>query len=87
MKDQKIDEFKEKLEKSYSWPSLYMFKFIVPAGKEQEVRKLFPKNEVVQKPSKNGKYISLTTEIMAGSTDQIISIYLQANRIEGLIAL
>jgi putative lipoic acid-binding regulatory protein len=87
MKDQKIDEFKEKLEKSYSWPSLYMFKFIVPAGREQEVRKLFPKNEVVQKPSKNGKYISLTTEIMAGSTDQIISIYLQANRIEGLIAL
>ncbi len=87
MKDQKIDEFKEKLEKSYSWPSLYMFKFIVPAGKEQEVRKLFPKNEVIQKPSKNGKYISLTTEIMAGSTDQIISIYLQANRIKGLIAL
>jgi putative lipoic acid-binding regulatory protein len=87
MKDQKIDEFKEKLEKSYSWPSLYMFKFIVPAGKEQEVRKLFPKNEVIQRPSKNGKYISLTTEIMAGSTDQIISIYLQANRIEGLIAL
>ncbi len=87
MIDQKIDEFKEKLEKSYSWPSLYMFKFIVPAGKEQEVHKLFPKNVVIQKPSKNGKYISLTTEIMAGSTDQIISIYLQANRIERLIAL
>jgi hypothetical protein len=87
MKDKQIEGFKEKLEKSHSWPSLYMFKFIVPAGKEKEVCKLFPKHEVNQKPSRNGKYISLTTEIMAGSTDQVISIYLQADRIEGLIAL
>ena len=87
MKDKKIEGFKEKLEKSHSWPSMYMFKFIVPAGKEEEVRKLFPKHEMIEKPSRNGKYISLTTEIMAGSTDQIINIYLKADRIEGLIAL
>lgn len=87
MEDQKISDFKEKLENSYSWPSLYMFKFIVPSGKEEEVKNLFPKHDVTQKPSKNGNYISLTAEIMAGSSDQISDIYLQANKIEGLIAL
>ncbi len=87
MEDQKFSDFKEKLENSYSWPSLYMFKFIVPAGKEKAVKNLFPKHDVTQKPSKNGNYISLTAEIMAGSSDQIITIYLKADEIEGLIAL
>ena len=79
--------FREKLESSYAWPSLYMFKFIVPSGKVDEVIALFPKHDVSQKPSKNGNYISVTAEIMAGSTDQVVVIYERAAEIEGLIAL
>jgi putative lipoic acid-binding regulatory protein len=82
-----FDQFKEKLEGSYSWPALYMFKFIVPAGKENEVITLFSNHDVSQKQSKNGKYISITSEIMAGSSDQVISIYEAASKIEGIIAL
>lgn len=80
-------EFREKLESSYSWPALYMFKFIVSSDKEEEITNLFPKNEVKFKSSKTGKYISLTAEIMIGTADQVIVIYKKAHTIEGLIAL
>jgi len=82
-----LNQFKDKLDSSYSWPALYMFKFIVPAGMENEVIDIFPKHEILQKKSKNGKYISLTAKIMAGSSDQIIEIYQKATVIDGLISL
>ena len=83
-----FDEFKVKLDNSNSCTSLYMFKFIVPAGNEKEVENLFlPNHKVTQKNSKNGNYISLTSEIMAGSSDQVIEIYKAATKIEGVIAL
>jgi uncharacterized protein len=79
--------FKEKLEGSGQFPMLYMFKFIVPHGKEQEVAALFPKNEIAFKESSGGKYISATIKPMMESADQIIEIYEKASKIEGLLSL
>ncbi len=86
--DKKFDKaaFKEKLEASGEFPMLYMFKFIVPTGTEHEIAALFPKNEVVLKPSSGGKYISTTIQVMMDSADQIIHIYERASDIEGLIS-
>jgi len=78
---------REKLDKHYAWPALYIFKFIVPRGKEEEVRKLFPRHTTTEKPSKNGNYTSLTTQMMMPSSDSVIEIYLKASVIEGLIAI
>ena len=80
-------EFIEKLENQHTWPSEYMFKFIVPNGKEEEVKKLFPKNILTEKPSRTGKYVSITAKIMIASSDAVIEIYEEASKIEGLIAL
>ena len=82
-----FDAFQQKLDDQFSWPSLYMFKFIVPSGKENEVGALFPKNESIHKPSKKGNYISVTTKVMMPSSDEVIRIYKEATGIEGLIAL
>ena len=79
--------FREKLDQAYTWPALYMFKFIVPKGKEQEVVDMFPQNEVIQRESKHGNYISLTIQIMASGSEQVIDIYERANQIDGLMAL
>jgi hypothetical protein len=79
--------FKEKLESSGEFPMLYMFKFIVPKGKESEVSALFPKNEITLKPSSGGKYISTTIQAMMDSADQILDIYDKASKIEGVISL
>ena len=82
-----LNSFREKLDQHHAWPTLYVFKFIVPAGKENEVVALFPKHEVTLKASKNGNYISVTTQIMMHSGQSVIDVYVNASTIEGLIAL
>ncbi len=82
-----IESFRSQLENEYDWPALYTFKFIVPQDKIDEVRKLFEKHEISERKSSKGSYISLTSRIMAESSDQIIDMYVAANEIEGIIAL
>ncbi|NMM46792.1 DUF493 family protein [Marinigracilibium pacificum] len=86
-KELDIQKFKDQLDASYQWPALYKYKFIVPSDKIDEVKALFPKSEVVIKPSKKGNYASLTADIMSPSSDDIIKVYLKASEIEGIISL
>ena len=79
--------FKEKLDQHYAWPALYVFKFIVPKGKEAEVKNLFPLHETSERASKNGNYTSLTIQMMMPSSESVIEVYQLAGKIEGLIAL
>lgn len=87
MDTQWADSFREKLNQHYSWPALYIFKFIVPTGKEPEVRNLFPMHTATEKLSANAKYTSVTFELMMPSADHVIAVYERATKIEGLIAL
>ncbi|GAB3328448.1 DUF493 family protein [Marivirga atlantica] len=82
-----IQSFKEKLEAVSEWPLLYMFKFIVAAEQEDEVREIFQTHEIKTKPSSNGKYVSLTIKMLANDADQIIEKYIETNKIKGIIAL
>jgi uncharacterized protein len=87
MDKQWMTSFRDKLDQHYAWPSLYMFKFIVPTGKEMEVKNLFPLHNTTEKQSKQGNYTSITIQMMMPSSDAVIAIYEQASGIEGLIAL
>lgn len=82
-----IRSFREKLDQHYAWPSLYMFKFIVPTGKENQVKELFPHHNTTEKQSRQGNYTSITIQMMMPSSEAVIGIYEQASVIEGLIAL
>jgi uncharacterized protein len=82
-----VDNFRTKLEQHYSWPALYIFKFIVPSGKQEELKNLFPNHTFTEKNSTQGKYVSVTMQIMAPSSDAVIDVYQRAAGIEGLIAL
>ena len=79
--------FKEKLESFGTFPMPYLFKFIVPFGKESEIAAIFPKEEVVLKPSSGGKYISITIHMQVDSADQVIELYEMAAQIDGVISL
>jgi putative lipoic acid-binding regulatory protein len=79
--------FQAKLDQHYAWPALYIFKFIVPTGTEEEVKKLFPMHNTVEKVSKQGNYTSVTVQMMMPSSEAVIAIYEQASLIKGLIAL
>ncbi|MFZ6012145.1 MAG: DUF493 family protein [Bacteroidota bacterium] len=82
-----VISFREKLDQHYAWPALYIFKFIVPTGTEDEVKKLFPLHHTTEKLSKQGNYTSVTVEMMMPSSDAVINIYQRASSIPGLIAL
>jgi putative lipoic acid-binding regulatory protein len=82
-----INQFREKLNGHYAWPALYTFKFIVQAGRERELKDLFPHHTATQKASKNGNYTSVTYTMMMPSSEAIVDVYQSASRIEGIIAL
>lgn len=82
-----VNSFREKLDNHYAWPALYIYKFIVPTGQEDQVKKLFPLNTATEKQSKKGKYTSVTIQVMMHSSDAVIEIYLKASKIEGIVAL
>ncbi|MDX1627442.1 MAG: DUF493 family protein, partial [Fulvivirga sp.] len=81
------ESFREKLNKEYEWPSLYTFKFIVRKGQEDEVKAIFSNHEVNEKHSRQGNYISITAKVMAESSDRVIDYYIEANKIDGILAL
>jgi uncharacterized protein len=82
-----LNNFREKLDQHHVWPSLYIFKFIVPTGKENEVKQLFPNHTVTEKLSTKGNYTSITTQMMMPSSQAVIDIYVRASAIEGIVAL
>ncbi|MBD3629188.1 DUF493 family protein [Cyclobacterium sp.] len=79
--------FKERLEDQNSFPALYMFKFIVPNGKESEIAALLPNNEMKVKTSSKGNYVSATIKAMMPDSQSIIDVYEKAAKIEGVISL
>ena len=87
MDEEWLKSFREKLDQHYAWPSLYVFKFIVPAGQEEAVKRLFPKHEASEKHSTKGRYTSVTVQMMMPSSEAVIDVYQKASVIEGLIAL
>lgn len=87
MKNKDIESFREKLEAVSEWPSLYMFKYIIAADQQDEIKEIFQNHEVIVKPSSKGKYVSLTINILAGSAEQIIEKYMETSKIKGIIAL
>jgi putative lipoic acid-binding regulatory protein len=87
MDEQWINGFREKLDQHYTWPSLYIFKFIVPKGKEEDLKQLFPLHTPTEKASRQGNYTSITMQMMVPSSDAVIEVYVKASQIEGIVAL
>lgn len=87
MDPQWLEKFRDQLDRHHAWPTLYTFKFIVPRGKEEEVKRLFVNHTSAERPSKNGNYTSITFKMMMRSSEAVIAIYQSAAQIEGIIAL
>ena len=85
------EKLKKKLDESSIFPSEYLFKYIVSnhEGKIKQVEDLFDfKGAVITKTaSKTGKFTSVSIHVIMKNADDIISIYLEAEKIEGIISL
>ncbi len=82
---------KEKLDNTTTFPSKYLYKFIVPADEKKvtEIESVFNYGGAVidTKSSKAGKYTSISILIEMQSSDEIIERYKEVGTIKGVISL
>lgn len=90
------DEFYKKLklqlEDTNEWPSEYLYKFIVKSTLEKvkEIEDIFDNTGAVinTKESKNGKYTSVSINVVMKDPDAVIEKYIEVtNNVEGVISL
>ncbi len=85
------ERLKEELLRSGSWPSVYLYKFIVPSdpAKIEQIGAVFNNTGAVieSKLSRNGKYTSLSITVDLDSPDEVIAKYRLVGEIEGVISL
>jgi len=85
--DNKTLSFKEKLESQHQFPGHYLFKFVVPAARRQELVNVMPEGKTSFKESSGKSYTSVTVEAFMNSSAEVIAIYEKASKIEGVISL
>lgn len=82
---------KEKLEATHDFPEDYLFKFIVnnEPAKLSEIYKVFDgiQHTISNRDSKNGKYTSLNFNAFVLDAQQVINIYQEVAKIEGVMML
>jgi putative lipoic acid-binding regulatory protein len=92
----KTEEFyvklKSQLQDTELWPTEYLYKFIVVSDttKVNEIKALFNHLGAVIKtrPSKNGKYTSVSVNVRMKNPDEVIVKYKEvAEKVEGVISL
>ncbi|PHQ59565.1 MAG: hypothetical protein COC08_08590 [Maribacter sp.] len=89
------DEFykrlKEQLEESTTWPSEYLYKFIVPSSDETiaRIHDIFDNTSAVVelRKSKKGKYTSISIRVNLENPDEVIKKYLEVGKLDGVISL
>jgi putative lipoic acid-binding regulatory protein len=90
MTSEELEKFRQKLVETSSFPSVYMFKFIVESENRKIalVENLFEAEaDIHTKESGNGKYTSITAKQVVMSVDEVIEVYKKAAEIKGIIFL
>lgn len=85
------ERLKAELDLSSTWPSIYLYKFIVPSEKENilRVEEAFDCMGAVIKTtkSKTGKFTSISIDVMMKDSQEIIDKYIELSTIKGIISL
>ncbi|MEZ4837894.1 DUF493 family protein [Flavobacterium sp.] len=93
--DKKTEEFyerlKEELRTTSNWPSIYLYKFIVPT----ETSKIIAVEEAFNNmgavintvQSKTGKFTSISVNVNMESPEHVVAKYQEVSTIEGIISL
>lgn len=93
--DKKTEEFyirlKEELYATSDWPSVYLYKFIVPTDTQKIiiVENAFDNMGAVitKHQSKNGKFTSVSVNVMMESPEAVVEYYQKLSTVEGIISL
>ena len=84
-------KLKKSLEETTKFPTKYVFKFIISSDNKKfiEIENIFNNLGAVinSKPSKTGKYTSLTILVNMKSPDEIIAKYKEVSKVKDVISL
>lgn len=82
---------KEELANTSIWPTLYLYKFIVPTEQQkiETVHEAFNNmGAVIQtKKSSKGNFTSVSIQVTMKNPDHVIEKYLELSTVEGIISL
>jgi hypothetical protein len=87
LEDPTLLRLQAKLDEFYTFPCGYVFKFIAPMARVDELARLLKGKPFTTRFSKNAKYVSFTAEWEVQSSDEVIFFYREAAKIKGVIAL
>jgi putative lipoic acid-binding regulatory protein len=95
MDTKKTEEFYKKLKlqlaDTSSWPSDYLYKFIIPTDetKIKQIQDIFDNTGAVieKKQSKKGAYTSISVTVNLANPDAVIEKYKAVGEVEGVISL
>lgn len=95
MDTEKSEEFysrlKTQLAESSTWPSNYLYKFIVPTDtdKIKQIQDIFDNTGAVieSRKSKKGKYTSVSVTVNLKNPEEVIQKYKEVGKVEGVISL
>lgn len=90
MRSEFYTKLRRSLNKIHSWPSVYLFKFIIPDDPKRisQVQQLFGEEAYLNyTKSRKGNYISISGKEVMMSADEVINRYRKAQSIEGVIML
>jgi putative lipoic acid-binding regulatory protein len=79
--------FKELLDSEHTWPDYYNFRFIAKAGIIELVSDLFPDDKVTYRESSKGNYRTIIIRRLVQSSDEVLEVYANVSKIEGVITL
>lgn len=92
----KTEEFYRKLkgylEENHNFPENYLYKFILQNNDKDRLGELYQvfdglEYSISTKESSNGKYISISISCFVLDADQVIRLYKEVAKIEGIIML
>ena len=90
MDDENVERLRTRLNEVHRWPSIFMFKFILPSDEERikRLKLIFGESaEFRERKSAQGNYTSITVREMMLDADSIFDRYTKAGSIEGIISL
>jgi hypothetical protein len=90
MEEEHIERLRARLNEIHIWPSIFMFKFILPSDEARitQLKLIFGESaEIRERLSSKGNYTSITVREMMLSADDIFDRYRRAKDIKDIISL
>lgn len=82
-----INKFKDLLNEQNDWPEFYTFKFVIKTPDKAKLLAVLADHKVTEKLSKNGNYTSVTSRLYANSADEILAVYEEVKKIDGVLSI